>query len=115
VSVSDEYIAFVRDQLRALGDLRVKRMFGGAGLYSNDTFFAILADDRLFLKVSDRTRGDYERRGLAPFSYQRKDGRKMVMGSYYPAPPEVIDDPVELCRWAEKAIEVAAGSPGQRA
>jgi TfoX/Sxy family transcriptional regulator of competence genes len=42
MSVSDGYIAYVRDLLAPFEPLRVKRMFGGAGIYSADLFFAIL-------------------------------------------------------------------------
>jgi DNA transformation protein len=108
MSVSDEFLEYVRDQLRDLGDLRVKRMFGGAGLYCGETFFSILVDDRLYLKVDDSSRGDYEVRGLAPFSYSRKDGRVMVMRSYCPVPADVLEDPAALVQWARKALNAAS-------
>ena len=41
--VTDGYIEFVRDLLGSFEPLRVKRMFGGAGVYSADVFFAIIA------------------------------------------------------------------------
>jgi len=107
--VSDEYIAFVKDLLADLGPLRVKRMFGGAGIYSGELFFAILADDVLYLKVDEANRADYEARRLKPFSYRMKNGRVATM-SYYPLPAEVLEDPVELKEWALKAVEAAARS-----
>ena len=62
--VSDGYIEFVRDLLASFEPLRITRMFGGAGVYSEDVFFAILVDDVLYLKVDEQTRGAYESRGL---------------------------------------------------
>jgi len=104
--VTDGYIAFVRDLLGSFEPLRVKRMFGGAGIYSADVFFAIVVDDALYFKVDDRTRTGYESRGLRPFTYQMKNGRTATM-SYYPVPPEVLDDPEALDTWAREAVEVA--------
>jgi TfoX/Sxy family transcriptional regulator of competence genes len=45
--VSEHYIAFVQDLLTDFEPLRIKRMFGGAGIYSGDLFFAILVEDAL--------------------------------------------------------------------
>jgi TfoX/Sxy family transcriptional regulator of competence genes len=33
MSVTDQYIRFVHDLLESCAPLRIKRMFGGAGLY----------------------------------------------------------------------------------
>jgi DNA transformation protein len=104
--VTNGYIAFVRDLLGSFEPLRVKRMFGGAGIYSRDLFFAIVVDDALYFKVDDHNRSGYESRDLRPFTYQMKNGRTTSM-SYYPVPPEVLDDPEALAIWAAEAVEVA--------
>ena len=54
---------FVLDQLSDLGEVTPKKMFGGVGLYCGGVFFGIIARDRLYLKVDDTTRPDYEREG----------------------------------------------------
>jgi len=67
--VSAHYIEFIQDLLGDFEPLRIKRMFGGAGVYSGDLFFAILAEDTLYLKVDDGNRGGYEALGIQPFAY----------------------------------------------
>jgi len=104
--VSDGYIEFARDLLAPFEPLRIKRMFGGAGVYSEGLFFAILADDTLYLKVDDLTRPDYEACDLHPFTYTTKNGRTASM-SYYPVPPHVLDEPEALAEWSRKAVETA--------
>ncbi len=106
MAVSEEYIAYVLDQLGGLGNLRVKRMFGGAGIYCGEVFFAILADDEVYFKADDRSRGDYEEMGLTPFTYEKQGGRKATM-SYYPVPAEVLESPRRLEEWASKALRAA--------
>ncbi len=79
-------------------------MFGGAGLYLDDTFFAILANDVLYLKVDERSRGAFEAAGAAPFKPFADKPHTM---SYYEAPAEVMEESEELCAWARRAWETA--------
>jgi len=67
MSVSDDYIDFIIDQLSPLGAIKVKRMFGGAGLYSEGIFFALIENDTLRFKVDATNRADYETAGMGPF------------------------------------------------
>jgi len=103
MAVSEPYLAFAQDVLAPLAPLRIKRMFGGAGVYSGEVFFAILADDTLYLKADARSRDAYEARGLRPFSYIRKDGRTARL-LYYPLPAEILEDPEALVAWAREAV-----------
>lgn len=105
--VTDDYMEFIKELLAEFEPLRIKRMFGGAGVYSGELFFAILVDDELYLKVDDGNRADYERRGLHPFTYQMKNGRTSTM-SYYPVPADLLEEPEELALWARGALEAAA-------
>jgi TfoX/Sxy family transcriptional regulator of competence genes len=52
-------------------------------------------EDTLYLKVGDGNRATYQDRGIQPFSYEGKDGRRATM-SYYPVPAELLDDPDAL-------------------
>jgi DNA transformation protein and related proteins len=104
MAVSDGFVQFVVDQLSDCGVILPKRMFGGVGLYAGDLFFAILANDVLYLKVDGSNRGDFEAAGQGPFRPYGDDRETM---QYYQVPPEVLEDPDELARWARKAISVA--------
>ena len=104
--VSAHYIEFIHDLLADFEPLRIKRMFGGAGVYSGDLFFAILAEDTLYLKVDDGNRGRYEALGIQPFAYVRRDGRMATM-RYYPVPSEILDNPDVLTPWARQAMDAA--------
>jgi DNA transformation protein and related proteins len=42
--VSDEFIAYVVDQLSGWGEVSVRKMFGGAGLYREGAIFGVIAD-----------------------------------------------------------------------
>ena len=112
--VSEHYIEFIHDLLADFEPLRIKRMFGGAGVYSGDLFFAILAEDTLYLKVDNGNRREYEALGIQPFAYVRKDGRMATM-SYYPVPSEILDNPDALAPWARQAMDAAQRGAARQA
>jgi DNA transformation protein and related proteins len=109
VSVSDDFLAYVLDQLAALPELSSRRMFGGAGLYSEDFFFGLIADDVLYLRVDDTNRTDYSARGMA--SFKPYPDRPAVSMSYFEAPPEVLEDARELTNWVQRSLDVARRAP----
>ena len=102
--VSDEYLTYVIDQLECLGPVQPRRMFGGAGLYFEDLFFALIADDVLYFKVDDSNRSDYEEEGMEAF--RPFPDKSTVMG-YCQVPIEVLENKEILRAWAEKALCVA--------
>jgi len=78
-------------------------MFGGVGVYSDGVFFGIIDNDRLYLKVDDINRPEYEAHGMEPFR-PYDDDRTMP---YYEIPVDVLENPDELAGWALKAVDVA--------
>ena len=55
------------EQLGRITSVTGKSMFGGVGIYAQGLFFALIADGRLYFKVNDATRPDFERQGMKPF------------------------------------------------
>ncbi len=102
--VSDEYLTYVVDQLECVGPVQARRMFGGAGLYCNGLFFAIVADDVLYFKVDDSNRPDYESAGMGAF---RPFPDKSNVMQYYEVPIEALENRDTLYDWARKALDVA--------
>jgi len=102
---STSFERFVLDQLADLGRVTSRKMFGGVGLHCGTVFFGIIARDELYLKVDDRTRGEYERAGMHPF--KPYPNRPTTM-KYYAVPLGVLESDVELMRWAQEAVEAAA-------
>ena len=102
--VSASFREFVLDQLAGLDGLRARAMFGGVGLYADEVFFGILADDVLFFKVDDTNRRAYEAAGSSPFKPYAD--RAMTM-PYYNVPIVVLEDGVKLGQWAARAVAVA--------
>ncbi|MBI4501565.1 MAG: TfoX/Sxy family protein [Gemmatimonadetes bacterium] len=79
-------------------------MFGGVGIYEGDLFFALIADDTLYLKVDDSNRPDFESRGMGPFRPYGETGEVM---QYYQVAEDLLESVEDLRPWVEKAIGVA--------
>ena len=108
MAVSDGFLEFVLEQLAGLGGVSSRRMFGGAGLYAGDVFFAVLDNDTLFFRVDDATVGPYKKARMPPF--QPYPGDPTTSFGYYQVPARVLEDPDVLVAWARRAVEVASRS-----
>ena len=106
MAVSNAFIDEAKDLFAPFGEIRIRRMFGGAGVYCDDLFFALLDDGAVYLKSDETSRPAFEARGLSPFSYEGKDGKVGVM-AYYNAPAEIFDDEDSLREWATRALDAA--------
>lgn len=104
--MSIEFVAWCCELLAPLGPVRSRRMFGGHGLYVGELFVAILAGERLYLKVDDATRAAFEGAGSAPFQYTTARGERGVM-SYWSMPDEGMDGPDQAQPWARLALASA--------
>jgi DNA transformation protein and related proteins len=93
----------------AFGSVVVRKMFGGFGIYSEGTMFALAHDGHVYLKADHNGTAAFEREGQGPFSYTAKGGKRVVM-SYWRLPDRLYDDPDELAVWARASLAVALGS-----
>ncbi len=93
-------------RLSGLGEVTSRPLFGGHGLYWGEAIFGILSVGKIYLKVDERSRADYESRGMGPF----RPNERQTIKSYYEVPPEVLAEPEALLSWAGEAIRAAKSS-----
>lgn len=99
-----EYLEYVRDQLDGIGTITARKMFGGIGLYCDGTFFALIANDVLYLKVDDSNRAAFEELGYEGFQpFPDKPDRM----NYFEIPTEILERPVRAREWAQRSVDVA--------
>jgi DNA transformation protein len=101
----EELAAHSVELLQPLGSVRSRRMFGGHGLYVDDLFIALIAFDRLFLKVDDLTRANFEAAGCEPFVYDGA-GKQVTVG-YFTVPADAMESPALMLFWGRLAMEAA--------
>jgi DNA transformation protein len=103
--MSRDILAHCLELLAPLGTVRPRRMFGGHGLYCDELFFALIAADRLYLKVDAQSREAFATAGCEPFVY-RAAGRVTTLG-YWTVPAEAMESPALMQPWARHALAAA--------
>ncbi len=111
----DALAEHLEDLLRPLGKIRLRRMFGGHGIYADELFFGVIVDEQLYFKVDAESRPQFEAAGLEEWIYV-KDGRPVRM-SYFRPPEDIYDDEESLFHWGRLALDAArrARKPRRRA
>lgn len=106
MAISPQYAAYLVELFEPVGAIKVRRMFGGAGLFYQNVMIALYAGDTIYLKVDAESDPVFEVEGLEPFVYETQNGRRAVM-SFRQMPESCFDDPDELMDWARLAIDAA--------
>jgi DNA transformation protein len=100
----------VQELFAPLGPIRVKRMFGGAGIYAGEVMFGLIADDFIHVKADAALAADLEAEGSGPFVFTLprgpKAGKRIAM-SYWRLPDSALDDADQACVWGRRALDVA--------
>jgi DNA transformation protein len=97
-----------------LGPVRVRRMFGGAGVYLDDAMFAMVADGIIYLRTDPDLAAALEAEGAAPFVYSGGKGAP-VERPYWRLPDAALDDPEAATAWARRALVPARAAAAKRA
>lgn len=100
------YVTYVLDLLVPLGAIKIRKMFGGYGIYKDDIFFALIAENILYFKVAESNYSIYESHGSAPFSYERQ-GKIVALKSYWQVPVDILENREKFLEWALLAIKTA--------
>jgi DNA transformation protein len=101
----DALVEHAQELLSSLGNINVRRMFGGHGIHCDGLFIAIVSDDVLYLKSDVETPDEFERAGCKIFSYLRQG--KLARLNFYRAPEDALDAPHLMLPWGRKALAAA--------
>ena len=105
MAVSDEEIERIRDLFDGVGPISTRKMFGGLGIYSEGTIFAVLmSDGRLKLKGAGAMAETFEAEGWERWTYTRDGSDKVTAMPYWSLPEALLDDPDAASDWARRAL-----------
>jgi DNA transformation protein and related proteins len=92
--LSPEYKEFILDLLSEVDGVSARAMFGGAGLYVDDTIFGLLTSaDRFYLRVDEINQPDFEALEAEQFIPFKVDPKKSHMKMpYFETPADVLED-----------------------
>jgi DNA transformation protein len=79
-------------------------MFEGYGIFHEGAMFALIAYSRLYFKVNDSNRQQYEQTQCEQFQNM----------PYYEVPASILDDMFSLHSWAQDSITIAHATPSKK-
>lgn len=114
MSVSKDFADYCCELLSGVGSPVAKRMFGGWGISVEGVTIAVIADltklggtnEKLYLKVDDVSKKQFEAAGGTRFEMLSKDGKSLGM-NYYTPPDETMESPDAMLPWARLAFRSA--------
>jgi DNA transformation protein len=104
----NESIDYLHEVFDAFGPIRMRRMFGGWGIYHDGLMFGLYAAGRLYLKTDAHNVAQFEAAGSEPFTFMQRG--KPVKLSYWSAPEAVLDEREQAAWWGRSAWEAAIRS-----
>ena len=89
-----EFVDFVLDQIENAGEITAKKMFGEYGIFSNGKIFALVCDNKLFIK---------------PTRSGRAFIKDVVEAPPYPGakPSFLIEDKIEDREWLSELVRIS--------
>ena len=113
MGASKEFSDYCCELLSGVGSPTAKRMFGGWGISVDGVTIAVIADlsklgganEKLYLKVDDVTKAQFEAAGGKRFEMESK-GKSMGM-NYYTTPDETMESSDAMLPWARLALNAA--------
>jgi DNA transformation protein len=89
---------FLQNKLTKIGNIKIKKMFGGHGIFEEDKMFALIdSKGTVFFKTDDTNLSRFEEAGSVRHA-------KMP---YYSVPEDVLNDDELLQEWAQVSIRIS--------
>ena len=109
MAVSPAYKDYILDLLSGVEGVTARAMFGGAGLYVEDTMFGLITrSDRFYLRVDEINQPDFKALEAEQFIPFEDDPKKSQMKMpYFETPADILEDEDALADWAKRAWEAA--------
>ncbi|MDW9737641.1 competence protein TfoX [Sinorhizobium meliloti] len=104
--------AAIEEIFETLGPVKIRRMFGGKGIYFDGIILALEVNGEILLKGDAESAPALEEAGARQWAYEGKG--KPVKMPYWSIPEPAWDDPDEMARWVGLAYEAALRSKKER-
>lgn len=97
----------IRDLFDSLGEVTIRRMFGGKGIYHQGVILALEVGGDILLKADVESAPEFARAGARQWVYDGKARSKPVAMPYWSIPDAALDDPDEMAQWVRLAWAAA--------
>lgn len=93
----------IHEVFAALGQVTVRRMFGGWGVYCEGVIIAIEYQGDLLLKADPVSAPEFAAAGASQWTYDGQ--RSAVLMPYWSIPDAAFDDPDLMAHWVRLALQ----------
>lgn len=101
---------WIEDLFSPFGQVRLKRMFSGYGVYAGDFCIALALSAGVCLRCTPGSQVRYREIGATPFTYTAR-GKLVTVNAWWLMPADMLDDPDALAGWARHSLEIARALP----
>lgn len=102
------------DLFAGFGPVRLRRFFGGEGIYADAVMIGMVFGDRIYFKTDEDTRKPFVAEKCKPFSFVKRTTGETVVTTWFALPDRLYDEPDELADWARAALRVAKAAPAAK-
>lgn len=98
----------LKDSLRLFNNfdnVKSRSMFGGFGIFSGETMFALVVNDKLHLRANADNEKEYKAAGMKPYVYKKRGFP--VVTKHYAIPEEWWDDTDKILAQAKLSLSAA--------
>ncbi|PJC88077.1 DNA transformation protein [Vibrio sp. HA2012] len=98
----------LKDSLRLFerfGQIKSRSMFGGFGIFVNETMFALVVNDALHIRSCELTIEQFKNAGYEPYVYKKRGFP--VVTKYFALPQSIWKNPEDILNIASVALENA--------
>ncbi|UXI02505.1 TfoX/Sxy family DNA transformation protein [Photobacterium sp. TY1-4] len=98
----------LKDSLRlfqCFENVKSRSMFGGFGIFSGETMFALVVNDKLHLRANAENEEQFKQAGLSPYVYKKRGFP--VVTKHFAIPEEWWDAPEQIIEHAKQSFEAA--------
>ncbi|WP_407330420.1 TfoX/Sxy family DNA transformation protein [Enterovibrio sp. 27052020O] len=88
-----------------LGKIKSRSMFGGFGIFCDETMFALVVTDQLHLRAGQANEAEFKKLTMTPYVYKKRGFP--VVTKYYAVPDNWWEQPDELMAYATTALAIA--------
>ncbi len=103
----------IEEMFAGLGQVTIKRMFGGKGVYHNGQIVAVVVRGEMLLKADAVSGPEFEAVRATQWTYARPDKAPIKM-PYWSVPEAAYDDPDDMARWVKLAYEAALRTASEK-
>ncbi len=89
----------------SLGTIKSRSMFGGFGIFCDDTMFALVVNDRLHLRAGKQNEKEFKQLNMVPYTYKKRGFP--VITKYFEIPANWWEEEEILIGFSLRALEIA--------